>query len=285
MLINTVLVFLQNTLPIFVVMSLLFSQQALSSTTYKEKAKKYLSLINLLVGGIVGLSLVLFISHNMASISLLFSGMGVEIIFSILFCLTYLIIASFFVLTGVSRYLSNGELPTYQWASHYQTLLGITVYLLVFCLHGSYFSLYLMSLSFENVAVQPLLVGVIIGTGISLSVSILLYFILVALDKKLPITISRYFLLLFGVGQLMQIIQLIEQVDLISSSTLLWSTNHLIAEESELGYLITILFGYEATPSAGQIVLYLTATLVPILMVNAMSTLKSKRSANKERLQ
>jgi high-affinity iron transporter len=115
------------------------------------------------------------------------------------------------------------------------------------------------------------IIGVIIGTGISVSIAILLYFILLALEKKTTLKVSGYLLLFFGVGQLMQALQLLEQVDVISSHTQLWSTSDFIAESSELGYFFTILFGYEATPSAMQLLRYLTAIIVPILLAKVIA--------------
>jgi high-affinity iron transporter len=100
-----------------------------------------------------------------------------------------------------------------------------------------------MRLINQNTAIETLysgiVVGVIIGAGIYLSIAILLYF---TLAKKLRRKIASYFLLLFGVGQLIQGLQLLEQVDIISSHVALWSTNYLTSEDSELGYFLSILF-------------------------------------------
>lgn len=115
--------------------------------------------------------------------------------------------------------------------------------------------------------------------GICLSIAILLYFILATLTKVFTGNIVYYFILLFGVGQLMQGLQLLEQVDIISSDMDLWSTSYLIAEDSELGYLLTILLGYEATPSVMELLVYLNAIIVPILVVKFIDT-KQKTNAH-----
>ena len=69
----------------------------------------------------------------------------------------------------------------------------------------------------------------------------------------------------------MQAVQLLEQVDIISSHTPLWSTSYFIAEDSELGYFLTILFGYEATPSAMQLILYLSAIIAPVFFAKLIA--------------
>lgn len=273
MLINTVLVFLQNILPIFVVLSLLFAQQDVSHQLSKQEKQNTsdLPLIYLLKTLGMGLIIVLFLSYFMPEVSQLFSGTGLEIVYSILFSLIYCSIVISFLHTRVISHISEQgkTLPKQQRLTQQKSVVSLVILLLVLCVHGSNFSLYIMSLTIQNPAIDILysgiVVGVIIGTGICLSIAILLYFVLVTLVKKTRCQIVCYFLLLFGVGQLIQGLQLLEQVDIISSNVALWSTNYLIAEDSELGYFLTILFGYEATPSVIELLVYLCALTVPIL--------------------
>ncbi|TWX64567.1 hypothetical protein ESZ36_19925 [Colwellia demingiae] len=307
MLINTVLVFLQNILPIFVVFSLLFAQQDArykssslessqsssqsrnqSSNQSSNKEKNniyYLPIIYLLKTTGIGLIIVFLLSYFMPMLSQLFSGTGLEILFSILFSLIYCFIVISFLLNQTSSHKKSQDkmLLDQQTLTQQKTLVSLAILLLVLCVHGSYFSLYVMSLTIQNTALETLysgiVVGVIIGTGICLSIAILLYFILVSLAKKLRSQIVCYFLLLFGVGQLIQGLQLLEQVDIISSTAHLWSTNYLIAEDSELGYFLTILFGYEATPSAMELIVYLSAIIVPILIAK-INTSKQNSTAS-----
>jgi len=277
MLINTVFIFLQNILPIFVVISLLFAQQEVSKQS--SKGVYNLPVVSLLQTATIGLIIVSLLSYNMATISQLFSGSGLEIIFSISFCLIYcFIVLSFLMRSGIDEKTLEQKNNIRQ-----QTLLSLAILLLVFCVHGSYFSLYVMSLTMQGSSFESLsfgnFIGVIIGTGISLSIAILLYFILVALDKKTSIKVTSYFLLFFAVGQLMQALQLLEQVDVISSQSQLWSTSFLIAEDSELGYFLTILLGYEATPSVMHLILYFSAIIVPITFVKLIEYKQSNRAS------
>ena len=290
MLINTVLVFLQNILPIFVVISLLFAQQGAKGQFSAQKTVQPsnllrghqsnqdnsitadLPLIYMLktIGG--GFIIVLLLSYFMPELSQLFLGKGLEIFYSILFSVIYgCIVISFLCTTEASQEQKQDKtLLDQQTLTQKKQIVSLVILLLVLCVHGSYFSLYVMSLTIQNTEIDTLysgiVVGVIIGTGICLSIAILLYFILVTIAKKTGRKIVSYFLLLFGVGQLIQGLQLLEQVDIISSNVPLWSTNYLIAENSELGYFLTILFGYEATPSVMELLVFLSAIIVPIFV-------------------
>ncbi|PKG84669.1 hypothetical protein CXF85_07855 [Colwellia sp. 75C3] len=287
MLINTVLVFLQNILPIFVVFSLLFAQQGVClqlnkhskfQSIHQKSDKTFdLTVSKVVKTTIIGLFLIGSLSHYMPILSQHFAGMGLEIVFSILFSLIYCLITTSFLLRLTSSHHQWHDKPIneQQTLNRQQTFISLAILLLVLCVHGSYFSLYVRSLLFSKATIEAsysgIVVGVIIGTGICLSIAILLYFILMTLDKKLKGKMVYYFLLLFGVAQLMQGLQLLEQVDIISSNVHLWSTSHLIAEDSELGYFLTILFGYEATPSAMQLIVYLSAIILPIIIAKLIS--------------
>ena len=60
---------------------------------------------------------------------------------------------------------------------------------------------------------------------------------------------------------------LLEQVDILSSSKILWNSNGFLAENSELGQLFSVLFGYDATPSIIQLSLYFMALLLPLFII------------------
>jgi high-affinity iron transporter len=273
--------------------SLLLSQQnAISqlntqfrkqSNTQKKNKSSYTPVFKLIKTLYIGVIMVCLLSFYMPQISQLNAGTGLEFIFSIFFSLIYCLIAISFLISRVSN-IKEWHYKTHinqQILARRQIIINLATLMLVICVHGSYFSLYVMSFTmsstWKGTSSSGIVLGVIIGVGICLSIATLLYFILVALDKKSKSKMAGYFLLLFGVGQLMQGLQLLEQVDIISSKEHLWNTNYLIAENSELGYFFTILFGYEATPSAMEIIVYLSAIIVPILMAKLIVYSQSTR--------
>ncbi|TMM43764.1 hypothetical protein [Colwellia ponticola] len=290
MLINTVLVLLQSLLPIFLVVSLLLALQrqnllTRSANTGDETIAKQteqvshlddlsvisaakltnsITLANVINTSFFAFIIVCLLSYYMPSLSQLFTGNGLEIIFSILFGLIYGFIILAFLISQ-KPLINRHKDSRVTWQN---SLINIAILLLVFSVHGSYFSFYLKSLTTQSMSITPfyagIVMGIIIGTGICLSIAILLYFFLMTVDKKPTSKVASYLLLLFGVGQLMQGLQLLEQVDIIASNSHLWSTSYLISEDSELGYFLTILFGYEATPSAMELAVYISAILLPL---------------------
>ena len=102
-----------------------------------------------------------------------------------------------------------------------------------------------------------------------MSIAILFYFLLRYADQKIYPAISNHFLLFFIIGQLMHAIILLQQVDILPSSQPLWDSSQFIAENSEFGQLLTVLFGYESTPSFLQLIIYMIAFIIPVMFRNS----------------
>ncbi len=257
MLINTVLLFLQSGLPIFIIISLLllrFNTLSMGFITYQ----------NLIALSILACTLIFALSHYIESLSQLFDGKGTEVIFSLGFIIVYFCSALIF--------LSGHEDRFNKVKKH----LSLVILLLVLLLNGSHFILYLTSywsqsslfesIGFESTGFESLFLGITLAVGICASIAILFYFILRYSDRVINTKTSGYFLLLFAIGQLMQSIVLLQQVDVLPMSRILWNSTNLIAENTELGQLFRVLIGYETTPSLMQLVIYLTALIVPVLI-------------------
>lgn len=247
MLINTVLLFLQSALPIFIIISLLLLRfTATSETLITNK--------NLSVIIVLAISLVFLLSQYMEITSQLFDGKGTELIFSFGFILIYFCSALLFLFDNEDRFINVKK------------TLALVVFLLVFSLHGLHFILYLTSYWAQSSPFESLFIGIILAVGICVSFAILLYFLLRYSDASIHIKTSCYFLLFFATGQLMQSIVLLQQVDVLPLSSIIWNSTSLIAEKSELGQLFRVLFGYETTPSFMQLITYLTAFIVPVFI-------------------
>lgn len=252
MLINTVLLFLQSALPIFIIITLLL----LRFTTTPEVfvTNKCLSVIIVLA-----ILLVFLLSQYMEITSQLFDGKGTELISSLGFILIYFCSALLFLFDNKNDFINIKK------------TLALLVFLLVFSFHGLHFVLYLtnywtQSMPFEASAFESLFIGIILGVGICASLAILLYFLLRYSDASIHIKTSCYFLLFFAIAQLMQSIVLLQQVDVLPLSDIIWNSTNFIAENSELGQLLHVLVGYETTPSFMQLIIYLTAFIVPVFI-------------------
>lgn len=254
MLINTVILFLQNALPIFIITCLLLL--SLTTKQISEFSPKWL-----ILGLLLTLIAVFKLSEYLEVLSQKFDGKGIELFFSVGVFIMYFASVSLFLLKREYSY------------SVLKTLLVGLIFLIVSCLHGSYFTVYLKSYWLQTQQVESMLIGIVLGGGICLSISILLYFVLKYADRLISHQTSKIFLLLFAIGQLMHTIVLLQQVDIFPSSKTLWNSSDLISEHSELGQLLTVLFGYETTPSILQLITYTVALIIPVIMSNSTSIL------------
>jgi high-affinity iron transporter len=209
---------------------------------------------NLIFIGCLAITLVFLLSQYMEKTSQLFDGKGTELVFSLSFILIYLCSALLFLFDTQDNFMKVKK------------YLALVVFLLVFSLHGSHFILYISSYWAHSLQFESLFIGMILGVGICDSFAILLYFLLRYLDAFIYPKVSCYFLLFFAIGQLMQSIVLLQQVDTLPLSGIIWNSTNLVAEKSELGQLLQVLFGYEATPSYMQLIIYLIAFIVPVFI-------------------
>ncbi len=249
MLINTVLLFLQNGLPISIITALLLLR--FSSKNIKKTTLKWIFL-NVTVVIILASILSCFLEN----ISQTFNNKGVELFTCFGIVLVYLSSVGLFVLKSSNK----------------NTLIKISLALIIFfiisCFNGAHFIIYFTSYWSKVQPIQPMLIGLVLGGGICLSIAIIFYFSLKYFDQNINSNTSNYFLLFFTVGQLMQVIVQLQQVDILPSSQPIWDSGKFIAENSELGQLLTVLFGYETTPSPLQLSIYFIAFIIPLVTHN-----------------
>lgn len=259
MLINTVVLFLRDALPVFIFVSLL---AALGHARLTEK--KLLAVA--LASGALG---ALLIVNNANNISHLYDGAGMELLTSIITIMFYLLISCLVVLL----HLGTTSVQT----------LGAIVFstiLLITSINGANFLVFLTGYWSQYGAAQSLVLGIILGLGISTSFSILLYFF-VGWLRHIGLRHAHYVLIiLFAAGQLAHIVNLLFQVDVITYSPNLWDTSHLISDNSETGYVLASLFGYEASPSLIQVLVNITAALLPLIVIFVFGTWQPKASSN-----
>ena len=106
---------------------------------------------------------------------------------------------------------------------------------------------------------ESVLAGSVIGAGIGVSLGILLYSTLMAMSPDWRRALCLVLLALVGAGMVMQATMLLEQVDWLEAGRPLWDSSFLVSEASITGELLYAVVGYEATPSAVQVLLYLAS--------------------------
>lgn len=119
--------------------------------------------------------------------------------------------------------------------------------------------------------------GSAIGAGIGLSLGVLLFSALRAMQKSHAQHTSIALVCLMGTGTVMQATMLLEQVDWLPAGKALWDSSSILSEQSIAGELMYAVFGYEATPSSTQALLY-TVCIVSMMVAYLLGSRIRRRS-------
>jgi high-affinity iron transporter len=246
MLINALLILLRHSLPLsFLIVFWLL----LSTFTHRTRA--------LLLTSSVGVIIVFFQITAFDYLSSLNQGMGSDILYALLNFTIYLCISALIYTSFRPESNHNTQLNKVLWC---------IAYLAIFSLNIGDISLYLLGLNNEKSISYAAVIGIVLSLGISSSVGILFYFLLRTLFQQNLTYLILIVFLFFGLGQLMTGVNLLIQIDWLPSVQAIWDSSQLIQENSELGYFLTALFGYESRPSWVHIVIYLIALIAPLLI-------------------
>ncbi|GAA6206405.1 hypothetical protein [Thalassotalea sp. SU-HH00458] len=235
MLINTVILFLKDLLPIFILFCLLKANLA-----NMQLSKRTIGLIFLASG--IGI----FATFKwLPFISELWGGAGIEILTTFEILLVYLALGT------TASFAIKNQPPTSP-----QLYIVAAAFVVFVVLNTSTFIVFLESYLSNSESINIVVAGLTIGFGISLSFSALLLFLLLWLNKKNYRGVTYTFWTLFLTGQLCEVINLLQQVDIVNMSGALWDSSSFIEDSSEYGHLLNALVGYEAQPSFEFISLY-----------------------------
>lgn len=111
-----------------------------------------------------------------------------------------------------------------------------------------------------------IMMGAVIGAGIGISIGALLYYLLATMEYRNALVADVCLLALVGASMISQAILLLIQADWLPSQYPLWDTTGWLPENSVTGQLLYALLGYEATPTAIQVVSYFCSLLVLLVM-------------------
>lgn len=231
MLINTVVIFLRELMPVLLLVSLLLVWQ-------RNQARLLFGWI--LLPASVGLVL---LSQQYGQISLWLDGAGIEI----LYAMFYAAVPIFLAIAIVVR----------TW----QTQLAGLAAAALLIINGSNLVLYLFVYPRDMHEGPLLMLGAALGIGIGLSVAIILYYAMDELKRLRP-WLYGLMLCLIAARQSSEASQILIQADWLAGGALLWDSQQLISEQSEYGHFLNALVGYEATPSSSQMAVYLVTAVV-----------------------
>jgi high-affinity iron transporter len=250
MLINSLLLFIQETLPICILYAYLCTWHALFDThkhslrlLEQANCKENTTTRSFKGDHHIMYTLSIFIGLVVSSTStevrqwlgMTLDGIGYEVVLMVITvaCVACVLLA-----------------PCLRKPLHRKIYFSFSLFLIVLP-HASDFQVFLSSVPQAQVK-SIVYVAMSIGLGICISISYLLFFLFMNLNKARPFKLA---IAVFLAAQLSSIVVILQQIDLLSSSLPLWNSNYLIADKSEYGQFFHALFGYDATPT----LLYLIA--------------------------
>lgn len=206
--------------------------------------------------GVVGSIIVAYFAGNIADA---FEGVGQELFNAGVLFLAVLMLAWHNIwmsrharemvanLKHVSNEVSAGELPFY--------FLSIAAGLAVLR-EGSEVVLFLYGLAASGSGSAQMSLGGILGLTGGITVGILLYFGLLKIPTSSLFRVTGWLILLLAAGMAATAAGYLSQSGVLPSYKPLWNTSEFLPETSIIGQLLHILIGYQARPTAVQLVFY-----------------------------
>ena len=232
MLINTVILMLRDALPIALLMSFLLLAFRLQRQT----------LVVLLLSTVITTAVLVLLRN---SVSDTFDGAGYEWL-----TVALLLIAYLFALLSL-------DFRAYRSAA-------IIAAVPVISLHLADFMLYLFAFGSHSERLPGILVGSVLGSGISLSLAMLLVVLLSPYRTTLAM---KSLWVLFMAAQASGAIPLLQQTGVIDESAALWDSSAIISDASEYGHLLKAMLGYESQPDLPYLLTWLTLVVLGQCMV------------------
>jgi high-affinity iron transporter len=264
MLINTIILFFRDALPIFVLSTILLSILQRKGITHHWYYFAVLTSI--------GLSLMLL--NTIGELSHLLDDTGREWFYASCYIFCYAV--SLLLLSQQDKLDSQNTVKSLTILRLCAGVLVVTV----MALNGANFLIYLTGFWSQNNASDVLITGVVLGIGICVSIAVLLYFFMAFINNYFRM-FRETMLIFFSAGLLMRATNLLIQIDAFPSNNFLWDSNHVILEDSEIGQLLTAFFGYDATPTLLQLALYILAIVMAFSLLyvrtSFFSNIQNKR--------
>jgi high-affinity iron transporter len=228
MFINTVIIFLRDLLPIFILFTYVQNTFRVQFSTKQLATLSATSLFGML----------LFVASS-ANISEWFDGMGLELSQSAL------------LLLSAFSFVAAAQVKQWQFLILQVALCSFAI------LKLASFYVYFLTASQGHGSLQILLIAACVGIGISLSFAVLWSFFLNELSSRFGQFINLLAFASFVAGHSAQISDNLAQVDVLGAGETLFDISHIVADKSEYGHLLSALFGFEAAPTSGFALFYL----------------------------
>jgi high-affinity iron transporter len=263
MLVNSVIIVLREVLEAALMISVL-----LAVSRFLQLGSRWT--VFALLFGLIGAATY---GYFLDSVSELFEGVGQELVNAMLQ------FAVFAALAAVAFLIACQLEPPHEADDRLPVLMVIAVVLAV-TREGSEILIFVSGFVQMNDFVSSVGVGSLAGAAIGFSIGVLFYYLLLALPVRRALLISLVLLSLIASGMCAQATKMLIQADWISVSGSLWDLSGVLPEGSLPGQLLYALIGYEASPSATEVVIYLSSLAVMALSVWGGWINCKNRSAN-----
>lgn len=213
--------------------------------------------------------------YSMGFVSNLFDGVGQEVFNALL---QYIL---FFALAIIIFLFASCNADS----KHHGVILPVlmaTAMTVAITREGSEILVYLSGFLQLREFVSSVGVGSFIGACIGISVGVLLYYLLLSQPARRAIPIAAILLSLTGAGMVLQATGLLIQADWISVAGPLWNTSGFLPEDSLPGQLLYALIGYEASPSAKEVLFYSASLVAMALALFAGRAARADNEAHTE---
>lgn len=245
MLINTVILFIRDLLPIFILFGYL---KAWLPTTALNNKKITLAVI---CGAISAFAFYYIAEH----ISDWFNGAGIELSRITLLILFYITFTYILIFIKQKNILSLK-----------QTAIVLLTSISFITVKGSEFLIFFNAYWHQTNSLNNIIIGCAVGLGICASFSLLFNFILHELKQNNAMRFIYLCCCLFAAGQVSHIVDYLTQVDLLPAYEPLFNLSAYIKDSSEYGHILSAILGYESAPSASLVITYVIAFICPLVL-------------------
>lgn len=149
---------------------------------------------------------------------------------------------------------------------------------------GSEIVLFLIGLGVDGSSASGMMIGGVLGLIGGVAVGTGLYFGLVRIPIRNLFTVTNAMILLLAAGMVSHGARYLIDIDMLPSlGGVLWDSSALISDQSVLGQALYTLIGYDARPTAMQLVFFAATAALIVLGMKAWGTRESDQTTGTER--
>ena len=239
MLINSFIIILREVFEAALIVSVL-----LALCQILQLPRRYF-LLSFMLGSI----LAIVYAINISSISMLFEGVGQEIINASLHFISFICLQIL-----IFSIASSSSSKMILWAI-------VGSFSAAFVREGFEIIIYILGFVGIEHLFDSVVAGSFIGAGVGFSIGVFFYYLIVSFNPLNGLRLGLFVLILVSGAMMIQALQLLIQADIIISQVPLWNSSGWVRESSVTGQILYALLGYESTPSPIQVVAYSASLL------------------------